>query len=159
MQIRIRGTTSLNGASDPLIVVDGMPYDITIPDDFNFATSDDNAYGQLLNIAPSDIKEISVLKDAAATAIWGSRAANGVLIISTKRGAVSKPTLSYNFKGSLSKQPKPIPMLNGDQYTTLLLESFTMPAGYFQPPKMRSNSNMIPITPIPILIIAIIQIG
>lgn len=124
MQIRIRGTTSLNGASDPLIVVDGMPYDITIPDDFNFATSDDNAYGQLLNIAPSDIKEISVLKDAAATAIWGSRAANGVLIISTKRGAVSKPTLSYNFKGSLSKQPKPIPMLNGDQYTTLLLEEF-----------------------------------
>ncbi|RRN77085.1 SusC/RagA family TonB-linked outer membrane protein, partial [Pseudoxanthomonas sp. SGD-10] len=66
MQIRIRGTSSLNGASDPLIVVDGMPYEITIPDDFNFATSDDNAYGQLLNIAPSDIKEISVLKDAAA---------------------------------------------------------------------------------------------
>lgn len=124
MQIRIRGTTSLNGASDPLIVVDGMPYDITIPDDFNFATSDDNAYGQLLNIAPSDIKEISVLKDAAATAIWGSRAANGVLIITTKRGSVSKPTLSYNFKGSLSKQPDPIPMLNGDQYTTLLLEEF-----------------------------------
>jgi len=124
MQIRIRGTASLNGASDPLIVVDGMPYDITIPDDFNFATSDDNAYGQLLNIAPSDIKDISVLKDAAATAVWGSRAANGVLIINTKRGSVSKPSLSYNFKGSLSKQPKAIPMLNGDQYTTLLLEEY-----------------------------------
>ena len=124
MQIRIRGTSSLNGASDPLIVVDGMPYDITIPEDFNFATSDDNAYGQLLNIAPSDIKEISVLKDAAATAVWGSRAANGVLIITTKRGTVSKPSLGYNFKGSISKQPKPIPMLNGDQYTTLLLEEY-----------------------------------
>ncbi|MGJ7030129.1 SusC/RagA family TonB-linked outer membrane protein [Niabella hirudinis] len=124
MQIRIRGTSSLNGASDPLIVVDGMPYDITIPDDFNFATSDDNAYGQLLNIAPSDIQEISVLKDAAATAIWGSRGANGVLIINTKRGAVSKPALSYTFKGSVSRQPKPIPMLNGNQYTTLLLEEF-----------------------------------
>ncbi|WP_018628792.1 SusC/RagA family TonB-linked outer membrane protein [Niabella aurantiaca] len=124
MQIRIRGTSSLNGASDPLIVVDGMPYDITIPEDFNFATSDDNAYGQLLNIAPSDIREITVLKDAAATAIWGSRAANGVLIITTKRGSVGKPSLSYNFKGSISRQPKPIPMLNGDQYTTLLLEEY-----------------------------------
>jgi TonB-linked SusC/RagA family outer membrane protein len=124
MQIRIRGTSSLNGASDPLIVVDGMPYEITIPDDFNFATSDDNAYGQLLNIAPSDIKDISVLKDAAATAVWGSRAANGVLIINTKRGMVGPPTISYNFKGSLAKQPEAIPLLNGDQYTTLLSESF-----------------------------------
>ncbi|MCA5003836.1 SusC/RagA family TonB-linked outer membrane protein [Sphingobacterium bovistauri] len=124
MQIKIRGTTSLNGASDPLIVVDGMPYEITIPDDFDFATSDDNAYGQLLNIAPSDIQDISVLKDAAATAIWGSRGANGVLVINTKRGTVSKPTLGYTFKGSISKQPSPIPLLNGDQYTTLLLEEF-----------------------------------
>jgi TonB-linked SusC/RagA family outer membrane protein len=124
MQIKIRGTTSLNGASDPLIVVDGMPYDITIPDDFDFATSDDNAYGQLLNIAPTDIQDISVLKDAAATAIWGSRGANGVLVINTKRGTVSKPTLGYAFKGSISKQPGPIPLLNGDQYTTLLLEEY-----------------------------------
>ncbi|HTN19961.1 MAG TPA: SusC/RagA family TonB-linked outer membrane protein [Pelobium sp.] len=124
MQIRIRGTASLNGASDPLIVVDGMPYEITIPDDFNFATSDDNAYGQLLNIAPSDINEISVLKDAAATAVWGSRASNGVLVITTKRGAVGPPTISYNFKGSVSPQTDPIPTLNGNQYTTLVLEEF-----------------------------------
>lgn len=124
MQIKIRGTSSLNGATDPLIVVDGMPYDITIPDDFNFATSDDNAYGQLLNIAPSDIQDISVLKDAAATAVWGSRGANGVLVINTKRGTVSAPTIGYTFKGSISKQPEPIPLLNGDQYTTLLSEAF-----------------------------------
>ncbi|WP_220699494.1 SusC/RagA family TonB-linked outer membrane protein [Pelobium manganitolerans] len=124
MQIRIRGTASLNGSNDPLVVVDGMPYEVTIPDDFNFATSDDNAYGQLLNIAPSDISEISVLKDAAATAVWGSRAANGVLVITTKRGAMGPPTISYNFKGSVSPETKPIPILNGDQYTTLLLEEF-----------------------------------
>ncbi|WP_426789836.1 SusC/RagA family TonB-linked outer membrane protein [Sphingobacterium sp. WOUb80] len=124
MQIRIRGTSSLNGATDPLIVVDGMPYDITIPDDFNFATSDDNAYGQLLNIAPSDIQDISVLKDAAATAVWGSRGANGVLVITTKRGTVSAPTLGYTFKGSISRQPESIPLLNGDQYSTLLSEEF-----------------------------------
>ena len=124
MQIRIRGTSSLNGATDPLIVLDGMPYDITIPDDFDFATSDDNAYGQLLNIAPSDIEDISVLKDAQATAVWGSRAANGVLVINTKRGQVGPPSLSYTFKGSFSKQPEPIPLLSGDQYTTLIMEEF-----------------------------------
>ncbi|WP_437920489.1 SusC/RagA family TonB-linked outer membrane protein [Sphingobacterium sp. LRF_L2] len=124
MQIRIRGTSSLNGASDPLVVMDGMPYDITIPDDFDFATSDDNAYGQLLNIAPSDIQDISVLKDAQATAVWGSRAANGVLVINTKRGSVGPPSLTYTFKGSFSKQPGAIPLLNGDQYSTMLMESF-----------------------------------
>ncbi len=124
MQIRIRGTSSINGAVDPLIVVDGMPYDISIPSDFNFATSDESNYGQLLNIAPSDILEISVLKDAAATAVWGSRAANGVLVITTKRGAVGPPAISYNFKGSFSQQPGPIPMLNGNQYSTLILEEY-----------------------------------
>ncbi|UKT64212.1 SusC/RagA family TonB-linked outer membrane protein [Pedobacter mucosus] len=124
MQIRIRGTSSINGAVDPLIVVDGMPYDITIPSDFNFATSDESNYGQLLNIAPSDIKDISVLKDAAATAIWGSRAANGVLVINTKRGVMGPPSISYNFKGSYSKQPSAIPMLNGNQYSSLILEEF-----------------------------------
>ncbi|RZK16391.1 MAG: SusC/RagA family TonB-linked outer membrane protein, partial [Pedobacter sp.] len=124
MQIRIRGTSSINGAVDPLIVVDGMPYDITIPSDFNFATSDENNYGQLLNIAPSDIKDISVLKDAAATAIWGSRAANGVLVINTKRGVMGPPSISYNFKGSYSKQPSAIPMLTGNQYSSLILEEF-----------------------------------
>jgi TonB-linked SusC/RagA family outer membrane protein len=124
MQIRIRGTSSINGAVDPLIVVDGMTYDISIPSDFNFATSDENNYGQLLNIAPSDILDISVLKDAAATAIWGSRGANGVLVINTKRGAVGPPTITYNFKGSYSKQPTAIPMLNGNQYSSLVLEEF-----------------------------------
>ena len=124
MQIRIRGTSSINGAVDPLIVVDGMPYDITIPSDFNFATSDENNYGQLLNIAPSDIKDISVLKDAAATAVWGSRAANGVLVINTKRGVLGPPNISYNFKGSYSKQPSAIPMLTGNQYSSLISEEF-----------------------------------
>ncbi len=124
MQIRIRGTSSINGAVDPLIVVDGMAYDISIPADFNFATSDMNNYGQLLNIAPSDILDISVLKDAAATAVWGSRGSNGVLVINTKRGAIGPPVISYNFKGSYSKQPGPIPMLNGNQYSTLILEEY-----------------------------------
>jgi TonB-linked SusC/RagA family outer membrane protein len=122
MSIRIRGTSSINAGTNPLIVVDGMPYETSIPSDFNFGTADDQSYAQLLNIAPSDIKEIVVLKDAAATAMWGSRAANGVLVITTKRGVVGKPVLTYSFKGSLAKQPASIPLLNGNQYSNLIPE-------------------------------------
>jgi len=122
MQIRIRGTASISGNSNPLIVLDGMPYETQIPSDFNFGTADEQGYAQLLNIAPSDIKDITVLKDAASTALWGSRAANGVLVINTKRGTNGKPTITYNLNTTLSKQPNAIPMLSGDQYSTLIPE-------------------------------------
>lgn len=124
MNIRIRGVSSINSTGNPLIVVDGMPYDTEIPGDFNFGNADEQGYAQLLNISPADIKDITVLKDAAATAVWGSRAANGVLVITTKRGVQGKPTITYTVKGSLFKLPEPIPMLNGDQYSTLIPEAF-----------------------------------
>ncbi|MCR5361892.1 MAG: SusC/RagA family TonB-linked outer membrane protein [Bacteroidales bacterium] len=133
MSIRVRGTTSINGSSEPLVIVDGFPYETTIDDDFDFSTADENDYATMLNISPDDIKEITVLKDAAATAIYGSKAANGVLMITTKRGAVSKPTLAYSFKGSLSKAGKPMPMLNGDQYTTLIMEELYNAGDIFNP--------------------------
>jgi TonB-linked SusC/RagA family outer membrane protein len=129
MQIRIRGTSSINNATNPLIVVDGMPYETSIPSDFNFGTSDEVGYAQLLNIAPSDIRDITILKDAAATAVYGSRAANGVVVITTKRGAVGRPVLTYTFKGSVTKQPESIPMLNGNQYATLIPEEYQNPTG------------------------------
>ncbi len=122
--IKIRGTSSINGATNPLIVVDGMPYETAIPTDFNFATADEQGYASLLSIAPSDIKDITVLKDAAATAVWGSRASNGVLIINTKRGAVSAPVVNYTFKGSKTAQPKAIPLLNGNQFSELIPEEY-----------------------------------
>nr|WP_294903971.1 SusC/RagA family TonB-linked outer membrane protein [uncultured Lacibacter sp.] len=124
MNIRIRGVSSINSTGIPMIVLDGMPYETEIPSDFNFGTADEQGYAQLLNISPADIKDISVLKDAAATAIWGAKAANGVLVITTKRGSVGKPTLNYTFKGSVSLVPKPIPLLNGDQYSSLIPEAF-----------------------------------
>jgi len=127
--IRIRGTASITGNAEPLIVLDGLPYETQIPADFNFGTADDQQYGQLLNIAPSDIKDITVLKDAAATAVWGSKAANGVLIINTKRGQVGKPVVTYNFRGTAAVQPKPIPLLNGDSYATLIPEEFMNATG------------------------------
>ncbi|MGC4232898.1 MAG: SusC/RagA family TonB-linked outer membrane protein [Niabella sp.] len=124
MNIRIRGTSSLSSNGNPLIVVDGMPYETEIPSDFNFGAADEQGYASLLNISPADIKDITVLKDAAATAIWGSRAANGVLIINTKRGRVAKPSVQYTMKVNTSFRPAAIPMLNGDQYSTLIPEAY-----------------------------------
>ncbi|MBW4888978.1 SusC/RagA family TonB-linked outer membrane protein [Mucilaginibacter sp. HMF5004] len=124
MSIRIRGTSSINGVTDPLIVVDGLPYETAVPADFNFQTADEQGYASLLSIAPSDIKEITVLKDAAATAVWGARAANGVLVITTKRGAVSSPVFTYTYKGALSLQPSLFPLLNGGQYSELIPQEY-----------------------------------
>jgi TonB-linked SusC/RagA family outer membrane protein len=124
MNIRIRGVSSINSTGNPLIVVDGMPLETEIPSDFNFGTADEQGYAQLLNISPADISTITVLKDAAATAVWGSRAANGVLVITTKRGVRGKPSISYSFKGTSTVRPDAIPMLNGDQYSTLIPEIF-----------------------------------
>lgn len=129
MQIRIRGTSSINSSNDPLIVVDGMPYETSIPSDFNFGSADELGYASLLNIAPSDIKDITILKDAAATAVWGSRAANGVVVITTKRGSVGKPSFTYTNKTSVTKQPEAIPMLSGDQYSTLIPEAYMNSTG------------------------------
>ncbi|MFY7890220.1 MAG: SusC/RagA family TonB-linked outer membrane protein [Spirosomataceae bacterium] len=125
IQIRIRGTNSINGTADPMIVVDGMPYETATPSDFDFASADETGFAALLNVAPSDIKNISVLKDGAATALWGARASNGVVVIETKRGLEGKPRVSYTFKGSVTKEPSPIPMLNGSQYQTLIPEMYT----------------------------------
>jgi TonB-linked SusC/RagA family outer membrane protein len=129
MAIRIRGTATLNGNSQPMVVVDGMPYETEIPSDFNFGNADEQGYAALLSIAPTDIKDISVLKDAASTAMWGSRAANGVIVINTKRGTVSKPQIGYSFMGFLSKQPKTFPLLSGDEYSVLIPEMYRNATG------------------------------
>lgn len=144
MSIRIRGTTSISGSSQPLIVVDGFPYETTISDDFDFANANEEDYSQMLNIAPSDIQDITVLKDAAATAIWGSRAANGVLQITTKRGSVSKPRVSYSFKGTTRKQGDGIPTLEGDEYVSLIQESMMNAGVKFNPmtyPELANDVN------------------
>ena len=118
--IRIRGTNTLNGDSEPLIVVDGVPYDTEISDDFNFATANEEDFGALLNIAPSNIESIDVLKDASATAIYGSKGANGVLLINTKKGSMGKTQFSFSSKLTTKYEPESIPLLNGSQYTALM---------------------------------------
>jgi len=78
VNIRIRGTASLNARNEPLILVNGIPYDANISDNFDFGTADVEKFGNLIDVAPEDIESIEVLKDAASTAIWGSKAANEV---------------------------------------------------------------------------------
>jgi len=124
MSIRIRGITSISGNNQPMIVVDGIPLETEIGADFDFATATEEEFSQLLNVAPSDIKSIVVLKDAAATAIWGAKAANGVLQIETKRGTISPPKITFVAKGGILPQPKSIPILSGNEYSTMILESY-----------------------------------
>jgi TonB-linked SusC/RagA family outer membrane protein len=124
MSIRIRGITSISGNNQPMIVVDGIPLETAIGADFDFSTATEEEFSQLLNVAPADIKDIVVLKDAAATAIWGSKGANGVLQITTKRGSISPPKINFVAKGSLLPQPDPIPTLSGNEYSTMILESY-----------------------------------
>lgn len=122
MSIRIRGISSLSTSSEPLIVVDGIPYETTIAEDFDFATATEDDLGALANISPADIANIEVLKDAAATAIWGSKGANGVLLITTKQGSVGKMTFSIGEKITFSFEPKGMEMLNGYEYVSLIQE-------------------------------------
>lgn len=123
VNIRIRGTASLNARNQPLILVNGIPYDANIDDNFDFGTADVEKFGSLIDIAPEDIEAIEVLKDAASTAQWGSKAANGVLSIRTKRGFKSTPVFSFTSKLTRSEEPDPIPMLNGYEYPKLITEA------------------------------------
>ncbi len=122
LNIRIRGTASLNAQNQPLIVINGIPYDANIDDSFDFASADIEKFGNLIDVSPEDIESIEVLKDAASTAVWGSRAANGVLMIKTKRGSKSKPIFEYTFKATAAFEPEPIPMLDGAGYARLITE-------------------------------------
>lgn len=121
--IRIRGTSSLNSSNEPLIVIDDVPQDIDIDESFEFGTATTEDFGALVNIAPNDIANIEVLKDAAATALYGPQAAAGVLLITTKRGVKSKPRFTITNKTTVSWEPKAIPLLNASEYRTLMQDA------------------------------------
>jgi len=127
MSMRIRGTTSINGSSEPLIVIDDIPYETEIADDFDFATANQDAYAQLINVNPDDIESITVLKDAASTAMYGAKGASGVLLITTKKGKAGPTRIDYALGVTGNKQPKGMNMLNGDDYTMLMKQSYYLP--------------------------------
>ena len=104
-KVRIRGTGTINN-SDPLYIIDGMPVD-----------------GGIDNINPSDIASIEVLKDAASGAVYGARAANGVVLVTTKRGTIGKAKVTYDFSYGWQSPWKKRKMLNATQYGTLMNEA------------------------------------
>ena len=125
--MRLRGVTSINGSAEPLIVVDDNIFDN--PDEtFDFQNANEETYASLLSVNPQDIADIQVLKDAAATAIWGSRGANGVIQIRTKRGARGKTKVDYSLRVQTSWQPTGYNLLNGDDYTMMLKEMYYNPS-------------------------------
>lgn len=110
-RIRIRGGASLNASNDPLIVIDGVPVESN-----GIAGS-----ANLLNtINPNDIESESVLKDASATALYGSRASNGVIIITTKKGSSGKVKYNFNTQESMSVIGETVHVLTGDQVRSII---------------------------------------
>ena len=125
MKIRIRGTSSINGVQEPLWVLDGIPMEGNeIPAIENLNDIDDIYQTSIAGLNPTDIESITVLKDAAATAIYGARAANGVIVITTKRGKEGKPVVNFNAK--MSHSPKTnidrLNLLTSDEKVNLELE-------------------------------------
>ena len=114
-KIRIRGGSSLSASNDPLIVIDGLPI-----------SSTDISGGDVLNtINPNDIESFSILKDASATAIYGSRASNGVILITTKKGkAGSKPRISVDMSGTFKTVAKKVDVLGGDAFREFFMQNF-----------------------------------
>ncbi len=125
--MRLRGVSSINSSSEPLIVVDGNVWETGNTDNFDFSSANDEKFAELLNVNPEDIESISVLKDAAATAIWGSQGANGVIEIKTKRGARGKTKVTYSLRLTGTYQPEGMKLLNGDEYTMMLKEEYFNP--------------------------------
>ena len=126
--MRLRGASSISSLTNanPLIVVNGNTWNVDMSN-FDLTNANDEQFAQLLNVNPEDIASITVLKDAAATAIYGSQGANGVIEITTKRGSRGAPKLTYSLRLTGTYQPKGYKMLNGDDYTMLLKEAYFNP--------------------------------
>src|SRR5947208_2337880 len=122
VQVRIRGGTSITASNDPLYVIDGVP----LQNDASVAGASINGVNAALprnplnSINPNDIESITVLKDASATAIYGSRGANGVVLVQTKRGARGSSSLEYDTYVAGSNAARHLDFLTGDQYRTFV---------------------------------------
>ena len=129
VQVRIRGNSSVTGSNQPLYVVDGVPLfgnDAVLSRNLSDAAAPNPeipAVSILSTINSTDIESIDVLKDASATAIYGARGANGVIMITTKRGKVGKPIFSFDVTTGTQQVNRFIPVINAQQYTQLVQEA------------------------------------
>lgn len=111
-RIRVRGTSSLSASNDPLIIIDGVPVDQQ--------SGISGAANPLALINPNDIESFNVLKDASATSIYGNRATNGVIIITTKKGKSGKLKVGFSTQNAISVIGKKIDMMNAEEFTALI---------------------------------------
>ncbi|MDF9797911.1 TonB-linked SusC/RagA family outer membrane protein [Catalinimonas alkaloidigena] len=127
LSIRVRGASSINASNEPLYVIDGFPIDNSP----NLSSSDGGASqvaenqsprNPLNSLNPNDIESIEILKDASATAIYGSRGANGVILVTTKKGRKDRLTLSYNTYAGIQNVAKEMDILTTDQYIGVINE-------------------------------------
>ncbi|WP_057940284.1 SusC/RagA family TonB-linked outer membrane protein [Algoriphagus resistens] len=131
MTINIRGNSSLNSGNTPLYVVDGVPLETNVSSSLN--GSENFGLNPLAAINPSDIASVEVLKDAASTAIYGSRAANGVVLITTKRGKAGKAQVNLNVSTGVSEITRKLDVLNASQYRSAVLDSYRNAGGDREP--------------------------
>ncbi|HEX6430932.1 MAG TPA: SusC/RagA family TonB-linked outer membrane protein [Niastella sp.] len=139
VDIRIRGAGSISGGNEPLYIVDGVPI-ISTPFDNSAGGQNVARINPIADINPSDIERIDILKDANAAAIYGARAANGVILITTKRGNKGKTDITLKSQFSLQEAVPSIPVLNGTQYKIMRLEALQN-AGNINP----SSSELLPL--------------
>lgn len=118
INIRVRGAASVSANNQPLYVVDGIP--VTSSD---LGTSNSEPLNPIADINPNDISSIEILKDASAAAIYGSRASNGVVIITTKRGKAGKTNINFNYYTGFSRATKKREFLNAEEYIELFTEA------------------------------------
>ncbi|MDP3915190.1 MAG: TonB-dependent receptor [Bacteroidota bacterium] len=123
--IRVRGGTSISASNDPLYVIDGVPISTSAGVSSTKLSSttdyfDQEAVDPLSSLNPNDIESINILKDASATAIYGSRGANGVIMITTKRGKANKTQIDYDFNTGISQASKQLDVLSGDEYRAIV---------------------------------------
>ncbi|PVD51898.1 TonB-dependent receptor [Terrimonas sp.] len=120
VSIRIRGANSINASNEPLYVIDGFPIDNSNRTPTSAVVTESAPRNPLNSLNPSDIASVEILKDASATAIYGSRGANGVILITTKRGKRGRLSVEYNVSGAVQEVAKKIPVLSTSQYISLL---------------------------------------
>lgn len=120
ISIRIRGSASLSASNQPLYVIDGVPVQ---QGDFSQLGYSGQNITAITSINPDEIESISVLKDAASAAIYGSRASNGVILITTKRGVAGKPRITFDAYTGMQNVEKKLDLLNSEQYIAFMSEA------------------------------------
>lgn len=135
--MRLRGTSNIHGSQNPLIVVNGYKLENYDESEFDAENMTDEKWSALLQVSPEDIQSIKVLKDVAATSIWGAEGSNGVIEITTRRGSRGKTRVNFDYKFQGTWKKNGYKMLTGDEYTMMLKES------YFNPTQRDVASNIV----------------